>query len=159
MATYYLQIQIDFGGFSKQPIDIRRNPDDTQRMNARHLMTHSDPWLRATRYLLFAAILAIVAGSLAPSQSLPTPPFKDKVLHFGGYAAIATLALFAIRHPSRQVVGMLLITAMGVALEFGQMFVAGRSFEVWDMAANGGGVLLAFQIHRASFETESTAAQ
>lgn len=121
-------------------------------MTARRLLLNDSPWVRAARYLLFAAVLTLVAGSLTPSDYLPASPLKDKALHFAGYAFVATLALFAIRHPSRQALGMLAIVSLGVALEFGQMFVAGRSFEVWDMAANSGGVLLAFQLHRFRFE-------
>ena len=39
-----------------------------------------------------------------------------------------------------------LLAVTGVALEFGQTHVPGRSFELWDMVANGMGVLYGYSI-------------
>ena len=104
--------------------------------------------LLAMRLLLLSAIAFLFVGSLLPSDFVPAHPFRDKALHFLGYAVVSSLALLSIRHPRRQVISLALLTVLGIALEFGQMFVPGRAFEFGDMVANSGGIFVAFQVHR-----------
>jgi VanZ family protein len=101
-------------------------------------------WLFWGRAAFVCAALALAVASLTPSDYLPHHSAKDKVLHFVGYAVLAVFALQVIRNRSRQAGCMVILVVMGIALEFGQMFVPGRSFELWDMAANGCGVYAAF---------------
>jgi VanZ family protein len=106
------------------------------------------PLLLIFRCAFLMAVIMLSVGSLIPSDYLPVHPLRDKLLHFGGYAVVSGLAMFAIRSPARQVTCLLLLTVLGIALEFGQMLVPGRAFELWDMAANGCGVFVAFQASR-----------
>jgi VanZ family protein len=112
------------------------------------LWLRRSPWLLIVRCAFLMAVILLAIGSLVPSKYLPEHPLRDKALHFAGYAVVSTLAMFAIRSPGRQVTCLLLLTVLGIALEFGQMLVPGRAFELWDMAANGCGVFLAFQASR-----------
>lgn len=105
----------------------------------------------AWRLALLASVSLVAVGSLVPSQLVPAHPLKDKLLHFVGYGIVSGLAMIAIRSPRRQIIGLAMLTALGIALEFGQIFVPGRAFEVADMAANGMGVFLAFQACRLLF--------
>ena len=112
------------------------------------LSPRRSPWILACRLAFLAAVTVLAIGSLTPGSYLPHHPMKDKLLHFAGYGVVGVLAMLAIRSPRRQIGCLLILTALGVALELGQMFVPGRAFEVWDMAANGCGVLVAFQTTR-----------
>lgn len=104
--------------------------------------------LLAVRVMLLSAIACLFVGSLLPSDFVPAHPFRDKALHFVGYAGIASLAMISIRHPQRQLISLVLLSVLGVALELGQTFVPGRAFELGDIVANSGGIFVAFQVHR-----------
>jgi VanZ family protein len=74
-------------------------------------------------------------------------PHFDKLLHAGGYGLLNFLWLFAMHkiggnmHVRFRVVSFLCFI-MGCLLEGLQYYMhAGRSFDVWDMAANGVGVI------------------
>ena len=103
------------------------------------------------RALFLSTLVSLAMGSLMPSGFLPNLPFQDKLLHFAGYAVVASLAMLSIRSERRQLIGMLILVALGIALELGQTFVPGRALELGDMAANSGGILLAAQLHRFHF--------
>jgi VanZ family protein len=79
---------------------------------------------------------------------MPSVSAQDKLLHFGAYALVTALAMLSIRSRRNRLLGLLLLVVLGISLEVAQMFVPGRSFELWDIAANGGGVLTAFQASR-----------
>ena len=75
-------------------------------------------------------------------------PYIDKVGHFGMYAIWAFLVVFAMEGTSRLSktnrlwLVFLLASMTGAAFEYGQYaMTAGRSFEIWDMVANGLGAL------------------
>ena len=106
------------------------------------------PWLLACRLTFLGAVAFLAAGSLTPGHYLPAHPMKDKLLHFAGYGVVSTLAMLAVRSPRRQLVCLASLSGLGLALEFGQMFVPGRAFEMADMAANGMGVVVAFHAGR-----------
>ena len=98
-------------------------------------------------YLLWLfSILLVIIGSLLPASSsliraIGRLPFSQKVLHFCGYTWLALLALLAIQRRPRAFGAALFMILLGVALEFGQKLVPGRSFEIRDMFINGAGVL------------------
>jgi VanZ family protein len=98
--------------------------------------------------MFFAALALLVIGSLTPTQHLPAVTVQDKMLHFAAYALVTALAVLSFRTPRGRAVCLMLLALLGMSLEVAQMFVPGRSFELWDMAANGGGVLMAFQATR-----------
>ncbi len=83
-----------------------------------------------------AMLLAITVLSLSPSDA-PYLVFLwwDKLMHFVGYAIIA--AWYAALVPRAHLLWVLIgLIALGVGIEFGQGFVAGRSREALDALAN-----------------------
>jgi VanZ family protein len=92
------------------------------------------------------AILVVIIGSLLPSDTAPIQALNslginDKVMHFLAYAIIAVLPAIHER-PVFSIFAGVAAVALGVALEYGQLYSPGRSFEVADMAADALGVSL-----------------
>jgi VanZ family protein len=104
--------------------------------------------LLAARAAFLVAVGLLASGSVLPAAYLPPYSLQDKLLHFLGYAIVGSLAMLAIRHPRRQLGGLLALTLLGVLLELAQQWVPGRAFELADMAANGCGVFCGFQVMR-----------
>jgi VanZ family protein len=101
---------------------------------------------RGLRLLWGACLITVIVGSLLPGDSAPMVAIdslgvSDKLQHCGAYAVLAFLPCIYER---RRVAVMLLVlaAAMGVLLEFGQLFSPGRSFDVYDMLADGIGIIL-----------------
>lgn len=84
----------------------------------------------------WAMVAAIVWGSLTPS---PPSAGNDKVGHFAVYGVL--MFWFAQLYARRLGCAAGFI-AMGIGLEFVQGGLGYRSFELYDMLANAGGVLL-----------------
>src|SRR3954471_7923658 len=100
---------------------------------------------RRLRILWFAAVLAVVVGSLLPGSSLPMQTLgqldvSDKLLHFAGYAVLAFLPTVHERWPTVRA-AILGALVLGVLLEFAQRLSPGRSFEVGDMLADACGLI------------------
>ena len=108
------------------------------------LMIHIARMKGLLRGLWLITVLAVVIGSLLPGDSLPIRALEhldisDKIEHFGAYAAVVFLP--AIHERWRFVVAVALCAiAMGISLEFGQLYSVGRSFQVSDMIADALGV-------------------
>jgi len=86
------------------------------------------------------AWVAVVVLSLEPVPNLPGD-LSDKSMHFIGYAGMTLGTALFCRSP-RQLLFLALCGALfGVMLEFGQLLVPSRSFEVADMLANSAGVV------------------
>ena len=90
------------------------------------------------------AILAVIIGSLLPSDTLPiqllnTLGINDKVLHLVAYALIAFLPAVHERTGFTLFAGLAFVT-LGTALEYGQLYSPGRAFEGADIAADTLGV-------------------
>jgi len=90
-------------------------------------------------------LLIVIVGSLLPAQStaletLSKLPISDKTEHFAAYAALAFLPSLHRRGLSLAVF-MIGTFGLGVALEFGQLYSPGRSFDLWDMGADGAGIV------------------
>ncbi|MFP4138597.1 MAG: VanZ family protein [Halomonas sp.] len=108
-------------------------------------------WREALRHLhdrrrLWAALavlaaLVIALGSLTPGEAMPSRLPWDKLNHFVGYAGLAGLiGLAGVRLPQ----ALLLAAGYGVAIEFAQLPVAGRSGgDGADILANGLGAAFA----------------
>lgn len=91
-------------------------------------------------------LVAVVIGSLLPAESGPmvaldTLDINDKLEHLIGYLLLALLPAI---HERRRVVAVLvpLLPVLGVALEFGQLYSPGRSFDTYDMLADVVGVII-----------------
>ena len=96
-------------------------------------------------------ICCVVVGSLLPAASpvivaIGRVHISFKVLHFCAYTSLALIALVAVRRRSAAVLAALAMILLGVALEFGQKLVPGRSCEIRDMVINGAGVLTGIAI-------------
>jgi hypothetical protein len=87
-------------------------------------------------------IAAVVIGSLVPAGPIPPLPIRDKLLHAGSYGLL--MLWFAGLYPrSRHWLIALLLFALGLGLDWLQAATATRRFELADVAANAGGILLA----------------
>ena len=100
------------------------------------------------RFLLILSILALLIGSLIPTDHVGGPTVNDKLLHFVAYAMVGVLTVWVFQGRRLRLGFLLMLTVLGVALEFGQLFVPGRAFEVWDMIANSCGTLAALTTSR-----------
>jgi VanZ family protein len=107
-------------------------------------LSHSAKVKHVLRVLWLVAILVVVVGSLLPADSEPikaleTLPISDKIDHFAAYAALAFLP--AIHEKRRFLIAAAFgAVALGVALEYVQLFSGVRNFEVGDMIADAIGV-------------------
>lgn len=117
---------------------------------------------RLLRALWLAGIFIVVVASLLPADSLPMRALdrlhiNDKLEHFAAYAVLAFLP--AVHERKWFIVAAAVgAVALGIALEFGQLFSGWRDFEVGDMIADAVGVCfgLASGIPLRSTETART---
>ena len=81
--------------------------------------------------------------SLKPRIEFPID-FKgaDLAYHALAYLWLSFLPFFVFWDRKRGLVYALLMIPLGIALEFGQTFVPGRNFSVFDMIANSVGTIL-----------------
>jgi len=93
--------------------------------------------------LAFAGtVLTVIVLSLLPGRDLPQIGISDKLEHATAYAGMALTGSLAFPRRPALLWLLVLLPALGIALEFGQMLVPGRSAEVGDAVANTIGVLL-----------------
>jgi VanZ family protein len=96
--------------------------------------------------VVWAALIALVViGSLLPAASTPMRTIaalhvNDKALHLIAYVSLAFLPALHERRRRLAYIAAGLV-ALGVLLEFGQLWSPGRSFEIGDMAADAAGVI------------------
>lgn len=87
----------------------------------------------------------VIAGELLPGNSAPMTALSDSgvsdiAMHFAAYSLLGFVPALGLR--VRTVVLCLFLgQVVGVALEFGQAFVPGRSCDLNDAIANGVGLL------------------
>jgi VanZ family protein len=92
-----------------------------------------------------ALVVLVVIGSLLPAASAPMEMIaalhiNDKVQHVIAYLSLAFLP--ALHEPRRRLAYIAIgLVALGVLLEFGQLWSPGRSFEIGDMLADAAGVI------------------
>lgn len=103
-------------------------------------------WLLRKRPALFRLWLCGVAGitfvSLLPGSALPqTALISDKFEHGLSYLLLSWLAGLSIARTRMVLAAMLALAALGLAMEFAQLQIPGRSFEWADALANTVGVL------------------
>jgi VanZ family protein len=109
-------------------------------------MTRRDAGKAAFALLLWlTAVILVSVSELLPSNSAPmlwvgTMQISDKVLHFTAYTVLAFIPCFGFSRRAGIALAALTIL-LGVALEFTQELVPGRSFEFADMLANSIGVV------------------
>jgi VanZ family protein len=99
---------------------------------------------RFLRGIWFCAILVVIVASLLPANSLPiraldSLKISDKIEHAAAYAVLAFLPAI---HERRGLIVAAAVgaAALGVALEYGQLYSGWRDFEIGDMVADALGV-------------------
>lgn len=89
--------------------------------------------------------MAVSLGCLLPAAWLPPLP-HDKLLHFGAFAFLTTLAVQLAPAWQQQRYWLAGLLVAGWAIEIGQKFVPGRSFCWRDLAANAAGIASAASV-------------
>ena len=104
------------------------------------------PWLWwGLGWLLVAGV---VTGSLLPGDFMPLPDANDKVLHAASYGVL-TLWFSGLAVRTRGLLTIALsMFVLGALLDVLQGSVSWRTFDLRDVAANGGGILVALVIAR-----------
>ena len=102
--------------------------------------------VRTLRILWSVCLVVVIIGSLLPADSaamrtLDKLDINDKVQHILAYAALGFLPAI---HERRRTLAVLLVlaAALGVLLEYGQLYSPGRSFDVYDMLADAIGIVI-----------------
>jgi VanZ family protein len=99
---------------------------------------------KVLRFAWVVAIATVTTASLLPSSSFPMRAIdrlhiSDKMEHLAAYAVLAFLP--AIHERRKTVIATASgVIALGVLLEFGQLYSGWRDFEVADMVADAAGV-------------------
>ena len=91
----------------------------------------------------------VVAGSLVPPSTLPTPMFDgvDKLQHLLGYFALSLYAVMLFARQRGQALAAAGLVLLGIGLEVAQAaLTASRQADLVDAACNGAGVLLALPL-------------
>lgn len=105
-------------------------------------------YLSAHRWPAVLWTLLIVLACTWPGRDLPRAPVLgfDKIVHAGMF--IGWTGLWLLLFPQRKFLLALLGLAFGVFLEFYQQWLPfNRSFDWWDAAADGLGVVLGLGLH------------
>ncbi len=105
---------------------------------------------RLLRAAWVLAIMIVVVGSLLPSDSAPMRALdllhiNDKIEHCAAYAVLAFLPAI---HEKRGFLPAAAIgaLALGIGLEYGQLYSGWRDFEIGDMVADAIGVCLGLAV-------------
>lgn len=102
--------------------------------------------IRAAPALAWAVLIALISHREKLPQTTLSFEGLDKLVHALVYAILALLCLFAAGWP-RTLKAMFsvwfLATCYGLSDEIHQMFVPGRSADVWDLVADSAGALFA----------------
>ena len=130
------------------PFGTQRADELWTIQSMKHYLARSLHRYRSTKTVLmvWAVLLLVIAsgellpGSSAPIRLLSELALGDKIIHFCAYSVLALLPAFGLRFPIAALC-VVVTELVGVALEFVQTFVSGRSCDIYDIAANTGGVL------------------
>jgi len=86
-------------------------------------------------------VAGVCVGSLLPGTSLPSFHVQDKVLHAGSYFLL--MIWFAgLYERKRHIFIAAVLALLGLGLDALQSGVSTRSFDLLDVAANTGGILV-----------------
>jgi VanZ family protein len=97
------------------------------------------------------AVCVVSVGSLLPSSSAPiqlVSGVSDKLLHFLAYVVLGLLPVLWAGRWRQSIVMVLAMVALGLALEYGQIFVPGRGFELADLVTDDAGLLCGVLVGR-----------
>lgn len=97
-------------------------------------------------------VAAVCVSSLVPGQMLPLQGYNDKVLHATTYCALMLWfsGLYIRSRSLLAVAGFLFL--LGLSLDIAQgVATSYRTFDLLDIAANGGGILVGLVLARLVF--------
>jgi VanZ family protein len=106
------------------------------------------PWVWWTLGWLLVA--GVVVGSLMPGSWVPGFSPRDKLLHAGSYF-ILMVWFSGLYRRERHLAIALLLLAFSFALDVAQSATPSRVFELGDVAANAGGILIGLLLARWIF--------
>lgn len=104
-------------------------------------------WATAIKAAFWIPLAFCLAMAFTPNPPETAAQFGDVATHLGAFAYL-TVALFPAHFPDasqrmeRLLAVALWMFAVGVLIEVGQLFIAGRSGEFGDLAVNAIGILL-----------------
>lgn len=97
-------------------------------------------WRSLCLVQFFILLTIFLFLGLTPAPDMYVPIFNDKLMHFSGYFVAAFSISFAYpRYAFWQRAIFLILFSIGI--EIGQHFMPPRTFDVFDICANSGGVL------------------
>lgn len=107
------------------------------------------PWIWWTLGWLLVAGVSV--GSLLPGPWVPNFSLRDKFLHAATYCLL--MIWFSGLYPRNRhwLIGLLLLV-LGFGLDLAQSLSSTRSFDLKDVAANAGGILVGLVLARFIFE-------
>ena len=91
--------------------------------------------------LFWLSVLAILALSIAPTNTSETISSLDKIIHFFAFLAITYLLWAAYKLPRPLISSILLLSLFGLFIELLQHFVPTRIFSLYDFAADIAGII------------------
>jgi len=106
--------------------------------------------LRFKRLWLAFGLLLISGVTFASVSNVPAQVtslvFNDKLTHVAVYACLMGWFAQIFRHDLTRLIFVVLLSGMGIGIEFLQAATPTRQFEVLDMVANTSGVILAWAL-------------
>ena len=100
------------------------------------------------RIIFILYVGGVTALSLTPGGGVSTPGQTDKILHFVAYTGMSFLALLAFRTRFTRAAALLFVVALGLFLEWVQLFIDGRSASLLDAVVNALGVAAGLLLYR-----------
>jgi VanZ family protein len=97
-----------------------------------------------TVLVIYTILLLFGAFNFEVSTSTATPGF-DKVLHFGGFFVLSILLLTTLGFYNvhgRSLITVVVALTIGIIIEFVQIGIPGRDFELLDIFADLVGILI-----------------
>ena len=90
----------------------------------------------------------VVLGSLLPARQVMPVPIDDKIMHALAYAVLTLwFSGLYLRGRDLSLIAVLMFL-LGLMLDMLQGMVSTRTFDLWDVAANGSGILAAWLLAR-----------
>lgn len=86
-------------------------------------------------------VILIIVLSLAPGSMRPHTPASGYVEHFIAYLGVATCLCVGASRTGVRIAILLALALMSGLLEFAQLYVPGRSGEIWGALASSAGAM------------------
>jgi VanZ family protein len=97
-----------------------------------------------TQFCVLLVVYTYFGLTPHPEQTLQVS-FNDKLMHFAGYFFAAFSISFAAPQAALWQRALFLII-YSIAIEIGQHFMPPRTFDLWDIVANGTGIILGLSL-------------